>query len=72
MLLHGLGHGCGRIGERYAPKSVVISAPLENGGCVGGDRDVIVVVDCCSFVAFVEDGDISIVGKGADTEERVG
>ncbi len=54
------------------PESVFVSAPLENGRSFAGDRDVIVVVYLCTSVSFMEDGDTSIVGKCADTEERVG
>ena len=54
------------------PKSIFFSAPLENGRLCAGDRDVGVVVDHCAFVTFMENGDISIVGKGSDAEERVG
>ena len=36
------------------------------------DGDVIVVMDCGSFVAFVKNGNVSIVGKGSNTEERIG
>ena len=45
------------------PNSVVVSAPLENGSLCAGDRDVGVVMDHCTFVTFVEYGDISIVEK---------
>ena len=69
MLLHGLGCIVGGFGKGYAPKSMFISAPLENDRSFAGDRDVIVVLNRCSFVAFVEDGNISIVGKGAGAEE---
>ena len=54
------------------PKSVLILAPLENGRPCAGDCDVGVVVDHCAFVTFVENGDISIVGKGFNAEEQVG
>ena len=53
------------------PESIYVSAPLENGRLFAGDCDVIVVVDHCASVAFMENGDISIV-KGSDTDERVG
>ncbi len=54
------------------PESIFIPTPLENGRLCAGDRDVGVVVDHCAFVTFVENGDISIVSKGSDAEERVG
>ena len=72
MVFNGLVYIAGRFGKGYAPESIFVSAPLENGRSFAGDCDVIVVVNHCSFVAFVEDGDISIVGKGANAEERVG
>ncbi len=34
--------------------------------------NAIVVVDCCASVTFMENGDISIVGKGSNAEEQVG
>ncbi len=36
------------------------------------DRDVGLVVDHCAFVAFVKNGNISIVSKGSHIEEHVG
>ena len=49
-----------------------ISAPLENGRLCSGDCDVVVVVDRCASVAFMENGDISIVSRGSDAEKQVG
>ena len=62
----------GRFCEGYAPESVFISAPLENGRPFAGDCDVVVVVDHWASVVFMENGDISIVSKGSDAEEQVG
>ena len=62
----------GRFCEGYMPKSPLVSAPLENGRLCVGDCDVIVVVDHCASVTFMKNGDISIVGKGSNAEERVG
>ncbi len=52
--------------------SFVVSAPLENGRLCAGDCAVVVVVDRCASVTFMKNGDISIVGKCSDAEERVG
>ncbi len=49
-------------------QSLFISAPLENSRSFAGDHDVIVVMDHCTLVAFMENADISIAGKGADAE----
>ncbi len=54
------------------PESIFISAPLDNGRSCAGDCDVIVFVDCCTFVSSREDGGISIVSKGTHAEEQVG
>jgi len=62
----------GRFCEWYAPEAIFISAPLENGWTFTCDGNVIVVMDCGSFVAFMKNGNVSIVGKGSNAEERVG
>ena len=36
------------------------------------DGNVIVVMACGSFVAFMKNGNVSIVGKGSNDEERIG
>ena len=54
------------------PEYIFVPTPFENGRLCAGDRDVIVVVDHCTSVTFMENGDISIVGKGSDAEEQVG
>ena len=55
----------------YSSESVFVSAPLKNDRSFAGDRDVIVVMEHCTSVTFMGDGDISIVSKGAKAEERV-
>ncbi len=49
----------------YAPESVFISAPLEDGRPFVGDSDVFVTVDCRAFLPL---GDIPMVGESSDTE----
>ena len=61
-----------RFCKGYTPDPVFVSAPLEDGRLFAGDCDVIAVVDRRAPVTFVENGDISIVGKGSDAEEQVG
>ena len=69
---NSVAEDAGRFCEGYAPKSVFVSAPLENCRPFAGDHDVVAVVDHHAPVTFVENGDISIVGKGSDAEEQVG
>ena len=71
-MFNGLVSIAGRFSKGHAPESIFVSAPLENGRSFAGDRDVIVVMDHCTLLAFVKDGAISIVGKGADAEDQVG
>ena len=72
MVFNGLVYIAGRFSKGYVPESIFISAPLENNRSFAGDRDVIVAMDHCTLVAFMEDGDISIVSEGANAEEQVG
>ena len=51
------------------PESIFVSAPLENGRLHAGNCDVFVVIDCCTYVTFVENGDIFIINKHSDAEE---
>lgn len=67
-----MSQDAGRFCEGYAPEAIFISAPLENGRTFADDSDVIVIVDHGTFVAFMENGNISVVGKGPNAEERVG
>ena len=69
---NSVAEDAGRFCEGYAPESVFVSAPLEDGMPFAGDHDAIAVVDLRAHVTFVENGDISIVDKGSDSEERVG
>ena len=72
MVFIGLVYVAGSFGKGYTPESIFKSAPLENSRSFPGDCDGIVVMDSCTLVAFMEDGDISIVSEGADAEEQVG
>ena len=58
----------GRFGEWHTPESMFSATPLENGGSFAGDGDVVVVMDCGSLIAFVKDGNVSIVSKCANAE----
>ena len=71
-MLNSVAEDAGRFCEGYTPESVFVSAPLKDGRPFADDRDVIAVVDNCTPVTLVENGDISIVGKGSDAEKRVG
>jgi hypothetical protein len=68
----GMAQDADRVSEWDAPESSFDSASLENGWSVACDGDVVVVMDCGSIVSFAENGNISIVGKSANAEKRVG
>ncbi len=44
---------------------------MENHRLFAGGCDVVVVMDHCASVAFMENGVISIVSKGSDAEEQL-
>ena len=67
-----MAQDAGRFCEWYVPKALFILAPLENGWMFTCDGNVIVVMACGSFVAFMKNGNVSIVGKGSNDEERIG
>ena len=70
--MHGRTTGnAGGFGEWYAPETSLISAPLENGRFRASYCDVITVMNCGAFVAFMENGNVSIVCEGSNAESRV-
>ena len=68
----GMVQDARRFCEWYVPEAVFISAPLENGWEFACDGDVIVVMNCGSIFDFLKIGNVSIVGKGSNAQERVG
>ena len=58
----------GRFCKVYVPESIFILAPLENGRSFASDGDVIMVMDCGSFITFVKNGNMAIVSKCSDAE----
>ena len=59
-------------GMRQSPFLSLHPWTLENGRPFAGGPDVVTVMDRHAPVTFVENCDISIVGKGSDAEEQVG
>ena len=52
----------------YAPESVFVSAPLEDGRPFAGDSDVFVIVDRRAFLPLVKNGDVPMVSKSSNAE----
>jgi hypothetical protein len=53
--------GAGWRRKGYAPESVFVSAPLEDGRPFAGDSDVIVIMDRRAFLPLVKNGDVPMV-----------
>jgi len=68
MMRHGVEGDAGGFGKWDMPETSVILAPLENGRFCTCDSYVIAVIHCDSLVAFVENGNVTIIGNGSDTE----
>ena len=67
-MFHRVVEDAGRFCEGYAPESVFISAPLEDGRPFAGDSDVFVIMDRLAFVPLVKNGEVPMVGKSSDAE----
>ena len=63
-----VAEGSGWCRKGYAPESVFVSAPLEDGRPFAGDSDVVVVMDRCAFLPLMKYGDVPVVSESSDTE----